>query len=105
MSLRETENNCVELTVSDNGVGLPIDFRLDQCQTLGLQVVRTLIRQLRADLSVTGGAVTEGGGATFTFGWKRLDASLPVTAMDAHIAPQGHIVHTPELCEADYSHV
>jgi PAS domain S-box-containing protein len=99
VSLRETENNCVELAVSDNGVGLPADFRLEQCQTLGLQVVRTLIRQLRADLSVAGGA-PGGDGATFTFGWKRLDPSLPVTAMDV---PQAGFTHPPELCEAGCS--
>jgi PAS domain S-box-containing protein len=98
VSLRETENDCVELAVSDNGVGLPADFRLEQGQTLGLQVVRTLIRQLRADLSVTGG-----DGATFTFGWKRLDANLAVAAMDAHTTPQTDFIKPPELCEAGCS--
>ncbi len=47
VSLRSAENGFVELSVSDNGIGLPADFRPEQCQTLGLQVVRTLIRQLR----------------------------------------------------------
>jgi PAS domain S-box-containing protein len=98
VSLREKENNCVELAVSDNGVGLPVDFRLEQCQTLGLQVVRTLIRQLRADLSVT-----SGDGATFTFAWKRPDANLAVTAMDVHTTPQTGFIHPPELCEAGCS--
>jgi PAS domain S-box-containing protein len=64
VSLR-AESGCVELAVADNGVGLPVGFRVEDFRTLGLQVVATLIRQLGADLSTTGA-----GGATFRFGWK-----------------------------------
>jgi two-component sensor histidine kinase len=89
VTLRETENSGVELSVSDNGIGLPADFRLDQCQTLGLQVVRTLLRQLRADLSVTG-AVTGGDGATFSFGWKRSETGV-------HAIPQEALTQSSEV--------
>ena len=88
VSLRARENGLVELSVADNGVGLPADFRPEQCQTLGLQVIRTLIRQLRAELSVT-----TGDGATFTFAWQRPDA----TPQAAFMSPD------TELCEVGYS--
>jgi two-component sensor histidine kinase len=92
VSLRETEDRFVELVVSDNGVGLPVDFRLEQCQTRGLRVVSTLIRQLRADLSVVGG-----DGATFRFGWKRPDAvNLEVTATGVRTIPQSAFAYPPE---------
>jgi PAS domain S-box-containing protein len=98
VSLTARDDDFVELSVSDNGIGLPADFRPEQCQTLGLQVVRTLIRQLRAEFSITG-AVSGGNGATFTFGWKRPEASLAATVMGGHsIAPP-----EPELCEAGCS--
>jgi DNA-binding response OmpR family regulator len=72
ISLKKTEPNCVELSVADNGVGLPADFQLQAVRTLGLQLVRTLIQQLRADLflGAAGTAGTANGGAAFRFGWK-----------------------------------
>lgn len=44
-------NNQVEIKVKDNGVGLPPDFVIEDCDTLGLQLVVTLIEQLDATLS------------------------------------------------------
>jgi PAS domain S-box-containing protein len=41
------------LVVNDNGVGLPADFDLAKCQTLGMHLVRTLARQLRASVEMT----------------------------------------------------
>ncbi|MCB9077819.1 MAG: PAS domain S-box protein [Anaerolineaceae bacterium] len=40
------------LTVADNGVGLPADLDLNASKTLGLRLVRTLVRQLGATLEV-----------------------------------------------------
>ncbi|MFV1994056.1 MAG: PAS domain S-box protein [Verrucomicrobiales bacterium] len=40
------------MTVSDNGVGLPMTFDLDDPATLGLQVVKILAEQLRGDVSL-----------------------------------------------------
>lgn len=65
VSLGQTAGGVVSLTVADNGSGLPTDFRMDDRQTLGLQVVTTLIRQLSANLIVSGE-----GGAKFQFTWK-----------------------------------
>jgi PAS domain S-box-containing protein len=65
VSLKKTENGYVELTVADNGAGLPVGFRLEDARSLGLLVVRTLIHQLRADM-----VATSDGGAMFRFGWK-----------------------------------
>jgi PAS domain S-box-containing protein len=70
VSLKQTGGSCAALAVADNGVGLPADFRMGNSRTLGLQVIATLIRQLGAELSVTGE-----GGTAFTFSWK-----LPETA-------------------------
>lgn len=64
ISLRKLDHGYVELGVSDNGVGFPPDFRWEDGQSLGLQVIRALIHQLRAKLSVSGD-----GGAAFRFSW------------------------------------
>jgi two-component sensor histidine kinase len=70
--LKKTEDGSAELTVADNGVGLPDNFQWNEAQSLGLRLVRILIHQLRADLFVSGH-----DGATFRFAWK-LPAPLPV---------------------------
>jgi PAS domain S-box-containing protein len=64
ISLSKSGPGQAELGVSDNGVGFPGNFRWQDGQSLGLQVVRTLIHQLRAKLSVSGD-----GGASFRFSW------------------------------------
>jgi two-component sensor histidine kinase len=56
----------VELAVVDNGVGLPTDFSWKNARSVGLQVVRTLVRQIRADLTVS-----NEGGTAFRLRWKR----------------------------------
>lgn len=40
------------LCVADNGVGLPEALQFDTTNSLGLQVVRTLVRQLNADIQI-----------------------------------------------------
>ncbi len=45
------------ISVKDNGVGLPSNINVEQTETLGLQLVSTLARQLRAEIDV----VREGG--------------------------------------------
>jgi PAS domain S-box-containing protein len=45
------------ISVKDTGVGLPKDLDLEQTETLGLQLVRTLAGQLRAEVN----ALREGG--------------------------------------------
>jgi PAS domain S-box-containing protein len=66
IALHTTENGRVELAVADNGAGLPANFRLEERQSLGLQVVRTLINQLRASLQLVSGDE----GTEFRFSWE-----------------------------------
>lgn len=40
----------LELTVRDNGVGLPDNFQIKDANTLGLRIIETLVRQLNADI-------------------------------------------------------
>ncbi|NVN89304.1 MAG: PAS domain-containing protein [Desulfuromonadales bacterium] len=45
-------DGCILLTVADNGVGLPPDLEVATTETLGLQVVTILTRQLRGSMEV-----------------------------------------------------
>jgi two-component sensor histidine kinase len=40
------------LSVSDNGVGLPKDFEIQSVQSLGMQLVQILARQLSGELKL-----------------------------------------------------
>jgi two-component sensor histidine kinase len=90
VSLRKTQAGCAELAVADNGIGLPPGFQLQGRRSFGMQVVDTLIRQLRGSLSITGE-----GGATFTFGWKLLKSgNLPGETSEAPGSSEIHLVQT-----------
>jgi len=65
VSFKRTGGREVECSVSDNGPGLPPDFDLRQSQSLGMQIVASLIRQLRAYL-----LTSSDGGAVFRFRWR-----------------------------------
>jgi PAS domain S-box-containing protein len=67
-----TNEGYAELEVGDNGIGLPAGFQLQESASLGLQVVSTLIHQLRADLVVSGDA-----GTRFAFSWKLPETRSP----------------------------
>jgi PAS domain S-box-containing protein len=45
--------DALRVMVADGGKGLPEDFRLEDCQTLGMQLVCNLTRQLRGTLQAT----------------------------------------------------
>ena len=47
------------LTVSDNGVGLPEGLDLHNTTSLGLQLVKTLVRQLDGTMEIHGQGGTE----------------------------------------------
>jgi PAS domain S-box-containing protein len=44
------ENGSINLKVCDNGIGLPKDFDFEKTDTLGLQLVSTLIKQLDGEI-------------------------------------------------------
>ena len=48
-----------ELTVADNGIGLPADFSVDSQKSLGMHLVSMLAKQLQAELKVKTGPGTE----------------------------------------------
>jgi PAS domain S-box-containing protein len=58
------DGRSAELEVADDGAGLPQGFRMEDSPSLGLQVVRSLIRQLRGEIFVDGGS-----GTSFRFRW------------------------------------
>jgi two-component sensor histidine kinase len=55
VSCRLRDQATLELTVSDDGVGLPGDYARRQNETLGINLVATLARQIRGSVSVTAG--------------------------------------------------
>jgi two-component sensor histidine kinase len=56
------------LAVGDDGVGMPTGFDLEKSESLGLQLVTTLVEQLQARLEIV-----QHGGTTFriTFPWRQ----------------------------------
>jgi two-component sensor histidine kinase len=51
VGLTTTDNKFYELTVSDNGTGLPKDFSIDKSNSLGLRMVSLLTRQLHGTVN------------------------------------------------------
>jgi len=60
IDLVRTTNNKFKLTVSDNGIGLPEGFDIDLTPSLGLRIVRILVKQL-------GGTITYDSGKAAAF--------------------------------------
>ncbi|HYG52859.1 MAG TPA: PAS domain S-box protein [Flavobacteriales bacterium] len=68
ISIKVTEKKgIVEITVADNGVGLPKGFDVNKTNTLGLQLVSTLTEQLDGKLTVM-----NDNGARFTITFKKI---------------------------------
>ena len=57
ISARQLDEGRLQLAVIDNGVGLPANFDVRHCRTMGLQLVNTLAGQLAAEFEV----VVDGG--------------------------------------------
>ena len=54
IGLRSEDNSWLELTVSDNGVGLPADLEIERLPSLGLRLVSDLARyQLEGDMIIS----------------------------------------------------
>lgn len=49
ISLQVTESGIHELTVADNGKGLPADFDFDKTQSMGIKLIRRLSQQLHGE--------------------------------------------------------
>lgn len=47
------KNEVIEIVVADDGIGLPQNFDINRSETLGLQLVRTLVDQLQGKLNVS----------------------------------------------------
>jgi PAS domain S-box-containing protein len=54
LSIKEKDNK-VFLRIKDNGVGLPVDFKFEEADSLGLQLVFTLIEQLDGEVKFNTG--------------------------------------------------
>ncbi len=52
VGFRRGSEGMLVLTVSDNGVGIPVDFDLERSNSLGLQLITTLTKQLKGHLHV-----------------------------------------------------
>lgn len=61
VELRSNERNKTQISVSDNGIGLPNDFNFNNPQSLGLMLVKDLVRQLNGKIEYT-----SENGASFT---------------------------------------
>jgi len=61
IELRREPRGGVHLLIADDGIGLPHGFNWETSPTLGLRLVRTLARQIEANMQVTGG-----NGTTFS---------------------------------------
>jgi two-component sensor histidine kinase len=57
-------NGVVTIIVADNGVGIPKDLNIKETNTLGLQLVTTLVEQIDAELKLE---TTKGTIFTITF--------------------------------------
>ncbi len=58
IALKE-EGSCVELDIADDGIGLPRDFDLKKTNSLGLELVDSLIKQHRGKLNINTKDLTE----------------------------------------------
>ena len=77
-SVNEKRNgNTFALTISDNGVGIPANLDIEALDSLGLQLVMSLIDQIDAELEIKRDKGTEFT-IKFTFPEKDNQAATPV---------------------------
>jgi two-component sensor histidine kinase len=54
-----SDSDCVTLIIRDNGVGVPKDFEFQHTESLGMQLVNTLVNQLDGDIELNSNGGTE----------------------------------------------
>jgi PAS domain S-box-containing protein len=54
VSLNELHNGKLELTVADNGGGLPEDLDMENPKTMGFELINTFVEQLQGDITIDG---------------------------------------------------
>ncbi|MBI4764267.1 MAG: hypothetical protein HY787_06660 [Deltaproteobacteria bacterium] len=52
IDLRQDTGHKCQLTVSDNGVGLPRGLKMKNCESLGLKLVSVLVKQLKGVIQI-----------------------------------------------------
>ena len=67
VSFKRNADGLCELSVADNGVGLPAGFSPGESDTLGMKIIGSLVRQLSGELRITR---PEGGGTRFTVSFR-----------------------------------
>jgi len=66
ISIHKQDEQQVIIEVKDNGIGLPEDFKMDQKNSLGFSLIKTLTQQLSGDLEVS-----EDEGSCFTLSFEK----------------------------------
>jgi PAS domain S-box-containing protein len=61
------EGDTVTISIEDNGKGMPDNFDIDEQQTLGMTIIKTLSSQLEGDLSIQSGKDEVGTCCTISF--------------------------------------
>ena len=64
------------LIISDNGVGIPVKFDIEELDSLGLQLVTSLVAQLDGELEIKGNNGTE------------FNIKFTVTEKNGHVSAQ-----------------
>jgi len=59
------DDDCIEITIKDNGRGIPEDFDIQKSESLGMKLVATLAEQLQAKLDIS-----NDNGTVFKFSFK-----------------------------------
>lgn len=62
------DQNTISLEVRDDGVGLPETFNIEEVQSLGMNLIHTLVKQLEGELDINGD-----DGSTFRITFERSD--------------------------------
>jgi two-component sensor histidine kinase len=66
ITFKAREDDRVELSGSDDGIGLPENFQIEDSKSMGMQVVGVLVNQLDANLEIR-----RDGGTLFILAWSK----------------------------------